>query len=176
MADLPLDTLLKSYSRRLNAALWLERVLPGLTAILVAWAVCAVVTKLTTPGWFAWTPVVFVFLPVWMVLSWVRLRRSDAFFGRMEAAECIDLKFRRDGTVPTYEEMREVFENPKMVGQLRGADRIGLPALRGRYYIGKTLPALLLAAAALLIPPRPEAVASAGREETLKRLADPLEQ
>jgi hypothetical protein len=175
MKNPKMDTFLRAYSRRLNLALWLERTLPGIVGAVVAWAVVAVLAKLVMPEIFPWAPMVFIFAPVWMVWSWISLKNQNAFFGPAEAAECIDLKFRRDGTVPTYEEMREYFDDPRMEDQIHGAERVGLPALRSKYYFGRTLPSLLLALGALLIPFRPQASVPGSAQENIRRMTEPLE-
>jgi len=171
-----IDKFLRAYSRRLNLALWLERSLPGVIATVVAWAVAAVLAKLVLPELFRWAPLIFLFAPAWMLWAWFSLIDKNAFFGPAEAAECIDLKFRRDGTVPTYEEMREYFEDPRMENQIHGAEKVGLPALRGKYYFGRTLPSLILALGALLIPFRPQAGVPGVVKDNIRRLAEPLEE
>ena len=152
-----LRPLMRSVSRRVNLAVWLNRTLPGVGVLTARRGPAAVlICKMLCPALAPWAAVLLVALPALLVYGYLDCKKRKRFFSPLESpnsgsplprrrfgqrrlraagADC-----RGSGLIGTL--MREIAEPPAPASPL--------------YYLKKvSAGALVLLVAALLIPARP---------------------
>ncbi len=165
--------MIRSITWRANLAVWLNRALAGCGWAVVATATAIVLFKMLWPGLWLMGLTLLTALPLAFGWAWVDSRKRRAFFTPPEVVEIIDHRFRDDGVVAAAWENPTLLPAETVHAEAARALAGRLPRLDLLFYAKRAIPALLLLAAALAVPPRQSAV-PAQAEAILASITQPL--
>lgn len=167
------DPILGSISRRLNRAVWLERAVPLLAAVIAGFGVLMLLLKMVAPQWVPFSVAVFAPLPLLLFYAYLACRKKNCFFNESEVAEVVDHLSGSDGQVTAAYERPALVPDTRFYETVQQRLREHLPRLDAAYYARRLGPAVLFSAAVLVIPPRPPS-GEKGSQEMLAAVTQPL--
>lgn len=173
-----MDRTIEAISRRLNAAVWLNRAVPWTAALLGVAATLMVALKLIAPGaeWqAAW---LLSLIPLVLLAAWLVCLRRNLFFRRAHIVELIDHWYRDDGSVTAYDEAPDrLGATPAEAARIHEVAAAYVaqrpPRIQWRRHAMRLAPAALYAVAAVAIPTREIQIATP-QSEVAQALTEPL--
>jgi hypothetical protein len=139
---------------RANLAVFLTRSAAPVAAVIIAFGVTFLLSRMLAPWLTPYTYIVLAGIPMAMVWAWRVCSRRNLFFGTPEIVELVDHLSASDGLAAT------AYERPALAGGARVwenvSGRLSLKPLRlnPAWFGWRLAPAVAFAGAVLFVPPR----------------------
>lgn len=138
---------------RVNVGVYLTKCVGPVAAVIVAFGVAFLLSRMLAPDFTSFTYLILALLPVVLLWAWKTCQRNGLFFNESDIVELVDHLSASDGMAAT------AYERPVLVGGgsvwSRIAAQLKTTPLRLDFvwFAWRLMPALIFAGAVFLVPP-----------------------